>query len=108
MREEVWEEALRSSGYALAFPVEARFILDGIRYGVPVGFSDEQDAAARADVRNPPVDAAGTAKIAQVIAADCAALKKAGPLFGAPVPELCRFANRSGAEEELLQGASDP
>lgn len=88
MREEVWEEALRSSGYALAFPVEARFILDGIRYGVPVGFSDEQDAAARADVRNPPVDAAGTAKIAQVIAADCAALKKAGPFSAPPFPNF--------------------
>ena len=86
--------------YAERFPAETDEILDGIENGVNVGFVG--DRAAVRGGRNRTVDEACAAKVDEVIAADVAALKKAGP-FDRP-PLACFVASPIGAVPKKEKG----
>lgn len=94
MRAETWRDLLnkpavctrrRSDGRSFAerFPVDAAEIISGIEFGVDVGFVG--DRASVRGGRNRKVEDECAAKVDKVIAADVAALKKAGPFDSPPM-----------------------
>lgn len=86
MRPEQWQHWL-SQGGAQSFratrPDDYAALMEGITRGVPIDYVGDRTKAREG--RNPPVDAAGQAKIQEVIDADVAAGKKAGPFEEPPL-----------------------
>ena len=73
-----------SYSYGGEFPALGHAILDGIQHGVPLDFIGDRTTSRSG--RNHNIDAPLTAKVAAVIAADVAKLKKAGPFDERPYP----------------------
>jgi hypothetical protein len=90
MRAEVWRRFLHGpdgkSGYAAAFPAQARQILGAIEFGAPVDF--EGDRSKHQRLPNHPIKDQYLQKVRDVIKADVAALKKAGPIAPSPWPTV--------------------
>ena len=90
MRVDVWRRRLRGvdgrSGYGARFPVQARQILQAIEFGAPVDFEGERSISQR--LPNHPIKDEHLQKVRDVIRADVAALKKAGPMAPHPWPRI--------------------
>ena len=86
MRPAQWEYWLSQGGaqsFRATCPNEYAMLMEGITCGVPIDYLG--DRTHTREGRNPPVDAAGQAKIQKVIDADVAAGKKAGPFDEPPL-----------------------
>ncbi len=84
MREGPWRQEL-ARGYAADFPSQAEQILEGIRNGISIDFHGRRDISR--SHRNHPSTTAGAAvreKMSEIIAADCASGKTAGPFDEQP------------------------
>jgi hypothetical protein len=85
MVEEEWRKELESSGYALEFPAETAEILNGIRFGVDIEFTGDRRRNRRCvNLRTATDDPLIEQKVNDVIMADVAANKKAGPFDRPP------------------------
>jgi len=85
MRADVWRRRLYApDGYGLACPKQAEDILRAIERGAPVDFEGIRSSPRR--LPNHPIKPEHLQKVRDVIAADVAALKKAGPLAPYPLP----------------------
>lgn len=92
MRVDVWREALATgglSGYQNQFPDATEHILRAIEFGAPVDF--EGDRSAHRRMPNHPIRDEHLQKVRDVISADVASLKKAGPLAISPWPSVNGF-----------------
>ena len=76
-----------NQGYGQLFPAIAKRILDGIEFGVPVDYQGERTQSRSA--RNPPIPDDWKVKVNEVITADVASLKKAGPFDRQPFAFFC-------------------
>ena len=92
MKADAWRAALDAGGpdsYSARFPDEARRILEGIASGVPIDFRGDRSKPRFGKNRKLPE--AFMDKIRQVIDADVASLKKAGPYSAAPFPVMAEL-----------------
>ncbi len=90
MRLDVWRRRLNGpdgrSGYAAQFAAKAREILRAIEFGAPVDFEGDRTVPQR--LPNHPIRDEHLQKVRDVIAADVASLKKAGPIAPSPWPTV--------------------
>lgn len=84
MNYQAWKVFMHSSGYAQAFPEQARLILEGITRGVDIGFQGKRDIVR--ECRNPrsTEEPAMRDLITSKIQKDVAAGKKLGPFQRPP------------------------
>lgn len=109
MRKEPWEammrmESVHGRSYWILHPAVCEEILEGIANGVPVEYVGSR---VRRFGRNLPIRPQDRPKVSAVIAADVAALKKAGPFDREPFPDF-NISPIGCVPKKNASGAIDP